>query len=104
MHNKLKNLRLSKNLTQLELAEKLGVSRACISGWERGTRKPGSISIAKYHKFFKLPNNYFSPSSSGKPYPDILSFDISMLNSKGVKKLYDFFLELAKNEEYLKKY
>ena len=104
MHNKLKELRLSKNLTQDELAEKMGVSRSCISGWERGIRKPGSISICKYHKIFKLPNNFFSPSAEGKIYNTINCFDISLLNHKGVKKLYDYYLELTKNNEYLKKY
>ncbi len=104
MHNKLKYLRLSKNLSQSELAEMMGISRSCISSWERGTRKPGSLSIFKYYKIFKLPNNYFSPSVNENEYSSLNCFDVSLLNSKGVKKLYDFYLELVKKEEYLKKY
>ena len=104
MHNKLKDLRLSENLTQNELAKMLDVSRSCVSGWERGLRKPSTIAIAKYHKIFKLKNNYFSPSARGNSYKNLNCFDISILNAKGVGKLYDFYLELIKDEENLKNY
>lgn len=48
---KLKNIRLTKGLTQQELAKSLGVSVVCIGNWERGTRKPtmdALVSIGRY--------------------------------------------------------
>ena len=42
---KLKQARLAENLTQEELAEKLGVSRQTISNWENGRSYPDIVSI-----------------------------------------------------------
>lgn len=36
----IKNLRMTKNLTQLELAERLHVKQSTISSWERGRTEP----------------------------------------------------------------
>lgn len=36
----LKNIRCARELTQSDLAKKIGVSTVCIGNWERGTRKP----------------------------------------------------------------
>ena len=47
----LKNLRLSKKLTQKQLAENLNVTEHCIQHYERGSRKPTydmMISLADY--------------------------------------------------------
>lgn len=40
MNNKIKQIRLSKNLTQQQLAEKIGVNQKDISRWETGERNP----------------------------------------------------------------
>ena len=40
MNNKIKQIRLSKNLTQQQLAEKIGVMQKDISRWETGERNP----------------------------------------------------------------
>lgn len=45
MTNKIKELRKEKNLTQVELARRIGVSRSYINRIERGTRR-ANISIA----------------------------------------------------------
>lgn len=42
----LKNKRLSKKLTQQELAEKLGVARTSISMWEMGEAMPRAGKLA----------------------------------------------------------
>ena len=42
---KLKKARLAANLTQEELAEKIGVSRQTISNWENGRSYPDVVSI-----------------------------------------------------------
>jgi transcriptional regulator with XRE-family HTH domain len=42
---KLKQARLAANLTQEELAEKIGVSRQTISNWENGRSYPDIVSI-----------------------------------------------------------
>lgn len=43
----LKNLRLSQNITQDYIAEKLHVTKATVSNWEKGKTEPSSIQIKK---------------------------------------------------------
>lgn len=47
-------LRKSKNLSQIQLAEKLGVSRQAISKWESGGTLPGIDSIIEISNFFNI--------------------------------------------------
>lgn len=44
---KLQELRKKLNLTQEQLAEKMSVSKQCISMWENGERKPDIIYLKK---------------------------------------------------------
>lgn len=49
---KLKALRLSKNLTQGDLAKKLGVSRTTITMWENGLSKPRFDTLVRLTQIF----------------------------------------------------
>lgn len=49
---KIANLRKEKNLSQLQLAEQLGVSRQAISKWESGTALPGIDNVIVLSCFF----------------------------------------------------
>lgn len=51
----LKQLRLSYNLTQKELAEELGTSQATYNKWEAGSVSPTLTSVEKIAKFFDVP-------------------------------------------------
>lgn len=50
----LKTLRKEKGLTQPELANRLGVSRAIISFWENDIYEPTATHIIKVAKFFDV--------------------------------------------------
>lgn len=50
----LKELRLEKNLGQVELAKEIGVSKGVISLWENGLREPNMYSLILLAKFFKI--------------------------------------------------
>ena len=52
---KIKNLRKKNGLSQLELAEKLIVSRQAISGWEAGTSKPSTENLQRLSSLFNIP-------------------------------------------------
>lgn len=43
-NEKLKEARIAKNLSQLQLSQLLGVTRACYANYEQGTREP-SLAI-----------------------------------------------------------
>jgi transcriptional regulator with XRE-family HTH domain len=52
MKDSLKVLRVKKKLTQKELAEKIGVTEATISKWERGKSFPDVPKIDKLAEIF----------------------------------------------------
>ena len=53
-HEKLKELRKNKGLTQEELSEALFVSRTAISKWESGRGYPGIDSLKEISRFFSV--------------------------------------------------
>ena len=53
--NKIKNLRVVNNLSQKNLAEKLGISQNAVSQWERGERMPSLEMIVKMAEIFNVP-------------------------------------------------
>ena len=62
MENKFKDnlklLRQEKGIGQVELAQKLGVSKGIISLWENGLREPTMNSLIGMAKFFDVSIDY----------------------------------------------
>lgn len=52
---KLSFLRKQRGMTQIELAEKLDVSRQAVSRWEQGTSKPSTENLVSIGKLFGVP-------------------------------------------------
>lgn len=50
----LKELRLEKNIGQVELAKAIGVSKGIISLWENGLREPSMYCLISLAKFFNV--------------------------------------------------
>lgn len=103
MNNKLKKLRTDEGISQETLAKELGVSKSCICAWEKGTRTPGADKLLLYIQLFKLDSDYFDDASFLQGSNVHTCFDMTVLNVKGAKKMYDLYLSLIENEEYLKK-
>jgi transcriptional regulator with XRE-family HTH domain len=55
---KIKLMRISKGMRQEDLAEKLGLSKSSISGWETGTKEPSISHIEKLCDLFHTTPNY----------------------------------------------
>lgn len=55
----LRGLRLRDNITQLELAQKIGLPQSWISGWENGTRALGKKNAEKLADFFNTDYRIF---------------------------------------------
>lgn len=102
METKFKKIRTEAGLTQEALAREFGVSKSCISSWENGTRTPGGAHLLSYMRMFNLEEDFFD---DGIPKNSNVQkcFDMTLLNAKGAKKMYDYYLSLIENEEYLKK-
>lgn len=54
----LKRLRMERNLTQKELACRLGIAGATISAYESGTRAPSIATLCKMAAFFSTSVDY----------------------------------------------
>lgn len=51
---RIKELRVEKNLTQMQLAKQIGVSQKAIDYWERGINEPKAGYVISLVKFFSI--------------------------------------------------
>lgn len=81
--NKIKELRISKNLTQQQLADELHVTKQAISKWEKGKSIPDITSIELLSSFFGVSVDYLIndniESTNCETTPPILSKRINKL-------------------------
>ncbi|MCI8813653.1 MAG: helix-turn-helix transcriptional regulator [Lachnospiraceae bacterium] len=54
----IKSLRVSHNLNQVQLAEKLGVSKQTISNWENNNILPSIEMLVRISKFFSVSTDF----------------------------------------------
>ena len=82
--NKLRELRISKKLSQTELAEKLGVSRGSISFYENGERTADIDFIYKVAQFFNVSIDF------------LLGYDYPGAQIEAVKCIKDFLSDVQR--------
>lgn len=58
LNEKIKKLRLSYNLSQVDLAKTLGVSKQCVSNWENDNVLPSIDMLIKLSRFFNVSSDY----------------------------------------------
>ena len=54
----LKEIRLEKNVSQIKLAEAIGVSKGIVSMWETGQREPTLSSLVSLADYFGVSLDY----------------------------------------------
>lgn len=81
--DKIKALRLSNNLTQNDIAKKLGVTRSSVNAWEMGISVPSTMYIVELAQLFAVSADYIL----GLEQKMVL--DISGLDDDSVKILND---------------
>lgn len=90
-NSRLKELRLKAELSQQQLADKIGISKSSINMYERGEREPGIETLKAFADFFNVDMNYllgkmgkptiaFISKAAGKrtPYNETISPDASV--------------------------
>lgn len=104
---RLKKLRKDAGLTQVDVAEKLGISQPAYASWERGIKKPTQENLIKLSKILYVSVDYLLGNTERKETNDVLE-DIELLfrmNSKGLtnqeknifrKELIEFMEERKK--------
>jgi transcriptional regulator with XRE-family HTH domain len=71
----LKELRARKKITQEELAQKIGSSRANVSSWEIGRAEPDNDTLIKIAEFFGVTTDYLLGKNSPNEIKSFLSPD-----------------------------
>ena len=71
--HRLKELRLSKDLTQKEFSDLLKISQSTVSMYESGQREPSREVLEIYAKFFKVDMSYFTGKDKKQAVIDIIS-------------------------------
>jgi len=83
----LANLRKELNMSQAELAEKLGVSQQTISKYERGTREPDNETLAKLAEIFDCSIDYLlGKTDIRNPYKDFIEKAKEQYGPRGKKQ------------------
>lgn len=103
---RLKNLRKQAHLTQVDVAEKLGISQPAYASWERGAKKPTQDNLVKIAQILDVSIDYLVGNSEEKS-AELDNIELLFrMNSKGLseeeKKI--FKKELIEFMEERKKY
>ena len=97
---KLQTLRKGRKLSQQELADKMGVSRATISNYEVGRRAPHLSELKRFAEYYGVSLDYFGVTSTDEVF-DLLSRAKAVFESNSVSKEKKDELHLALMQLYL---
>ncbi len=67
LSNRLKELRMSHNLSQADVAKKLKISPSIVSGYETGERTPSTENLLALSYFYKYSTDYLLGKTNDKP-------------------------------------
>ena len=97
---KLQQLRKGRKLTQQQLADKMGVTRATISNYEVGRRAPHLSELKRFAEFYGVGLDYFGVTATDEIF-DLLTRAKSVFESSSVSKETKDDLHLALMQLYL---
>lgn len=94
---KLKTLRKGRKLTQQELSEKLGISRATISNYEVGRRSPHISELRRLAKFYGVGLDYFGIETEDETF-ELLSRAKNVFFNEDISKdeRFEIYKQLMK--------
>lgn len=82
---RLKNLRKQAHLTQVDVAEKLGISQPAYASWERGVKRPTQENLVKIAQILNVSIDYLVGNSDEKKENELDNVELLFrLNSKGL--------------------
>lgn len=103
--DRLKDLRRQAGLTQVDVAEKLGISQPAYASWERGVKKPTQENLVKIAQILNVSVDYLVGNSEEK-LDELDNIELLFrMNSKGLtdeekkvfkKELIEFMEERRK--------
>jgi len=79
MGNKMKTLRVERNFTQKQVADRVGVAVSAISSYESGMRYPSYEVLIRYARMFHVSSDYLLGISSKR------TLDVSALDNHEIE-------------------
>jgi transcriptional regulator with XRE-family HTH domain len=92
---RLKQSRLDMDLTQKDLAIKVGVSDKTVSAWENGTKTPRSSTMYTLARIFGKPSDYFFSTSPAPTEEELANYAYNS-TSDTAKALRDHLMSAMK--------
>ena len=92
MGEKLKTLRIHKNLTQKQVADRIGLAISAISSYESGTRYPSLETLIKFARIYHVSTDYLLDITNNR------NIDISGLNNDEIK-LVSQLVDMLRNKK-----
>lgn len=89
---RLKQLRKEKGLTQVTLAETLGVSKGTVAMWETGKRMPGFDMLTRLSELFDKRVDYIIGTSEDHRSATLTEEEVAQLGEWAVEKDYEDML------------
>ncbi|HIX09718.1 MAG TPA: helix-turn-helix domain-containing protein [Firmicutes bacterium] len=65
LNEKIRSLRLSGRMTQVQLAKALGVSKQCVSNWENDNIQPSVEMLIRIARYFNVSTDFLLDFESG---------------------------------------
>lgn len=90
MSEKIRNLRMSFNISQVELAKHLGVTKQCVSNWENDNILPSVDMLVKIAKYFNVSTDYLLDLNNSK------TIDVSSLSDEEIAHIKLLIQDLQK--------
>lgn len=92
--DKIKELRISNNLTQSDLAKKLGITRSSVNAWEMGISVPSTMYLVELAHLFAVSTDYIL----GLEHE--MALNLSGIDADGIRLLNDM-LRYIRNQQKL---
>ncbi|MGM9771864.1 MAG: helix-turn-helix domain-containing protein [Segatella copri] len=98
--DRIKKLRKKKGISQLQLAEAIGVKKNTVSTWERGTRKPDLNALYLLSEYFEVSYEYLLGTSDEeetrfKPSQEDLDFYALSDKAEEIKESTELLCRLS---------
>lgn len=84
--NRIKYLRQSRELNQVQLADKLGVAKQSVSNWENDNIMPSVEMLEKIADFFNVSTDYLL-GREGKKTTDGQTIDVTGLSPRRIEHI-----------------
>lgn len=85
----LRNLRVSRHLTQQKIANDMGISQASITAYENNVREPSFETVRKFAEYFHVAPSILMPFSEVSDDEYVQNVAESFNRNPKLKKLFD---------------